>query len=380
MTGASANRALRIEVLEPYDAVSHRLHWEGLRTHSRHSISISTLPPRLWKFRMRTASFHFASLFSARAAAGESPPDLWVCSEYLSAAEFIPLLPVGWRDVPVVVDFHENQLTYPLQEGESRDLHFAWSHLHSGLVSARSVFHTAYHLDEFLIALPALLRPVPDVDLRALPEQLAARSVVLPLGTEIEPTSPVTSPVDLPVVLWSHRWEYDKGPDAFVEAVETCLARGERFRVRLLGQRFRSVPASLGRLRAMLGDDLLDDGYLPDRAAYLALVREADIFVSTAHHEFFGLSALEAIRAGLLPVLPDDLSYPELLPPRARVFPYLYRRADGCAPALARALAMVRGGEEGGVRESLVAESERFTWREVAPRYDALFSSVVAGE
>ena len=127
---------LRIEVLEPYDAVSHRLHWEGLQRFSAHDWRISSLPPRLWKFRMRTASIHFADQIGARDRAGESPPDLWVASEYLSVAEFLPLLPPRWRSVPVVVDFHENQLTYPLQPGEQRDHHFAFNHEHPPLMKS----------------------------------------------------------------------------------------------------------------------------------------------------------------------------------------------------------------------------------------------------
>jgi glycosyltransferase involved in cell wall biosynthesis len=40
---------------------------------------------------------------------------------------------------------------------------------------------------------------------------------------------------------------------------------------------------------------------------------EADVIVSTAIHEFFGISVVEAIAAGVYPVLPRRLSYPELL-------------------------------------------------------------------
>ena len=372
---------LRITVLEPYDAISHRLHWEGLAAHSRHTITVHSLPARLWKFRMRTASFHFAELLSRAAAAGESPPDLLVCSEYLSVAEMIPLLPRAWRGIPVVVDFHENQLTYPLRPGESRDLHFAFSHLHAGIVSERAIFHSTYHRDEFLAALPGLIRPVPDVDLRSLPRRFAERSTVLPLASDAPAVAPRLEGTPRPTILWAHRFEYDKGPEAFVGAVERLRSAGESFRVRVLGQRFREEPLAFRRLAALLGDDLSDDGFLPDRGAYLAAVASADIALSTADHEFFGVSTLEALRSGLVPVLPDDLAYPELLPESARRPPFLYSRgddtADAAARALAQALAIVRSGEEKEVRSEIARETDRFRWEEIAPRYDALFAEVV---
>ena len=53
------------------------------------------------------------------------------------------LLPPGPREVPMVTYFHENQLTYPLQGDERRDVHFALSHLHSILASAKPPGHSA---------------------------------------------------------------------------------------------------------------------------------------------------------------------------------------------------------------------------------------------
>jgi len=53
-------------------------------------------------------------------------------------------------------------------------------------------------------------------------------------------------------------------------------------------------------------------GYQRDRTDYEAALCEADVFVSTAEHEFFGLSAVEAALAGAYPLLPERLAYPEI--------------------------------------------------------------------
>ena len=57
-------------------------------------------------------------------------------------------------------------------------------------------------------------------------------------------------------------------------------------------------------------------GYVERRSEYLRLIAEADVVVSTARQEFFGLSVVEAMAAGCYPLLPRRLSYPELLPPQ----------------------------------------------------------------
>ena len=374
---STTGRSLRIAVWEPYAALSHRLFWEGLRDHSRHRIVVEMLPARHWKLRMRTASFHFAQCAQREEAENRPPPDLIVASEYLSIAEVIGLLPQSWRDIPMVVDFHENQLTYPLLEGESRDLHFAFSHLHAGLTARRVIFHSHYHRQEFLQALPEILRPVTDVDTRELPRLFAERSVVLPLGTEVQRGQP-SRPTDIPTVVWAHRWEYDKGPDRFVEAVEECRSRRVPLRVRLLGQRFREVPTALERLRDTLGDDLIEGGFVADRGEYLADLAEGDLAMSTARHEFFGLSTLESLRLGLLPVLPADLAYPELLPRSARQFPFLYRERSSGADALEEGIELVRGGKAHPLREEIVSFTQKFHWSEVIQQYDELFDQVFA--
>ena len=55
-------------------------------------------------------------------------------------------------------------------------------------------------------------------------------------------------------------------------------------------------------------------GYLDDRASYLACLHQSDVVVSTALHEFQGLSILEAMACGCVPLAPNRLVYPELLP------------------------------------------------------------------
>jgi glycosyltransferase involved in cell wall biosynthesis len=51
---------------------------------------------------------------------------------------------------------------------------------------------------------------------------------------------------------------------------------------------------------------------VPSYQQYIELLSKGDIVISTSLHEFYGISIIEAVRAGCIPILPDRLSYPEL--------------------------------------------------------------------
>ena len=61
----------------------------------------------------------------------------------------------------------------------------------------------------------------------------------------------------------------------------------------------------------------------PDNALDDQSDRNEDDHDHTAEHEFYGISVIEAVRAGCHPVLPARLSYPELFPAE-----YLYEDGE----------------------------------------------------
>lgn len=361
---------LQILAIEPYLALSHRLFLEGLQQHSIHDWTIAALPARKWKWRMRTSALHFLEVVES------ADWDLLFVSDFLNLQELQALLSERARRIPVVLYFHENQLTYLLQEQEKRDYHFGLTHFYSMLGAQRSLFNSDYHRREFLEELPRLLKRIPDVDTGPFLERVIERCGVMPLGTDVPRRDRRFDPVAVPTILWSHRWEYDKDPRSFVDALYALDRQGLEFRVRVLGEQFRVAPPEFAELQQRLPERLDQVGFIADRDEYLDAVASADIFVSTARHEFFGLAALEAIRCGLLPVLPDDLAYPELTRVGAAPSPFLYRREDGLAGALADAIEMVQAGQGRRERSELLHVSDRYEWSQLAPRYDALCEEI----
>ena len=125
------------------------------------------------------------------------------------------------------------------------------------------------------------------------------------------PTSQGT-PTDSLHLVWAARWEHDKGPDLLLAALRELKRRDVDFRLSVLGQSFRNVPTAFREIKTEFAEQLLHFGF-QDRNEYQLIMQQADIFVSTARHEFFGIAAAEAIAAGLFPLLPNGLAYPELV-------------------------------------------------------------------
>ncbi len=93
--------------------------------------------------------------------------------------------------------------------------------------------------------------------------------------------------------------------------------------------------------------------------------------LSTAIHEFFGVSIVEAIYCGCLPVLPNRLSYPELLPPEAHE-QCLYEGFDGLLERLRAALVNPTA------LPALRAHVARFDWAHMGPQYDAAIEELAS--
>ncbi len=301
---------MRILALEPYYGGSHKAFLDGWSALSQHDWTVLTLPPYKWKWRMRHAAVTFAQ--EVREHLSETPPwDLLFCSDMLNLAEFRGLVRRNLGSIPSVVYFHENQLTYPVRVESERDYQFAMTNLTSALAADAAWFNSAFHRDEFLDALDAFLRRMPDHQPAGATERIRAKASIHPPGVAPMPARQGRKPGPLRV-LWAARWEHDKNPEDLFQALGILRRRGVAFRISVVGEQFRETPEVFAQARPDFADCIDRWGYQESRADYEAALSEADVFVSTARHEFFGLCAVEAALAGAVPLLPTRLAYPEV--------------------------------------------------------------------
>ncbi len=251
----------------------------------------------------------------------DEQPDLLLATSMVDLATLKGLHP-RLAPVPAFYYFHENQYAYPPGKNQLRSLEPRMVQLYGGLSADRLLFNSAFNRDSYLQGVEALLKKMPDAVPPGVAGRLADKCAVYPVA--IEPVPPAVDR-DPRLVLWNHRWEHDKAPGLFAETMIALAAEGVPFRLALLGKRPRRVPAPLARLRQALPERIVADGMLP-REDYLAVLGRAGIAVSTARHEFQGLSMLEAASAGARPLVPDDLCYPDQYASR-----YRYPAGDGVA-------------------------------------------------
>ena len=314
----------RILLLSAYRADSHAAWADWLTTtFDRFDWQVLELPGRHFRWRIRGNPLSWLD------ALREVRADALVATSMVDLATLRGLQP-RLTGLPTLYYFHENQFAYPVGEHQVRSVEPQMVQLYGALAADRIAFNSPFNRDSFLDGTEQLLRRMPDRVPKGVRARIAAHSHVLPVP--VDPVAPAPADRrDPALVVWNHRWEYDKAPEPFAEAVLEVAAHGHDFRLALLGPRPRQAPEPLRRLREQLGERIIADGCLP-RGEYLDVLARAGIVVSTALHEFQGLAMLEAASAGARPLVPDALCYPDQ-------YPEAYRYPAGDTAALARRLA-----------------------------------------
>jgi glycosyltransferase involved in cell wall biosynthesis len=370
---------MRICLIETFHSGSHAAWAEEYARCSRHRIELLTLSGRHWKWRMHGGAVTLARQFLAAGC----EPDLLLASDMLDLTTFLALTRARTSRLPTALYCHENQLSYPWSPDDAdparqRDAHYAFINYASALAADAVLFNSGYHRDAFLTELPAFLKGFPDQNELESPALIAEKSAVLPLGLDLQrldryrPDVP-RDPGRPPLLLWNHRWEYDKNPEEFFNALFQLQAEGLVFEVAILGEAYRKVPPVFGEARRRLGARIVQFGYVESFADYAAWLWRADILPVTSSHDFFGISVVQALYCGCTPLLPRRLAYPEHLPPALRE-QFLYDDEAGLLKGLRHHL-QVPTPAPGELRTQVA----HYDWGVLVEHYDALLERLAAG-
>ncbi len=307
---------MRILLLSAYDAASHRIWREGLVRHlDEHEWTVLTLPPRFFAWRSRGNPLSWA--FGERDAL-EAGYDLLLATSMTNLAALKGIVP-SLAATPVIAYFHENQFAYPEQHERKEYQNYKFTNLYTALAADRVLFNSLYNMDTFLGGATGLLSVMPDHVPKGIVKAVQDRSEVLPVPLEETLFTGGSRPSGGPLVfVWNHRWEHDKAPGRFFQALYKLRDKNIPFKVNIVGQRFRDCPPEFDEARERLRDNILTWGFVEDNGEYRALLASSDLVISTALHDFQGLAVLEGVAAGCLPVVPDRLAYSEFFPEEFR--------------------------------------------------------------
>jgi glycosyltransferase involved in cell wall biosynthesis len=363
----------RVLFVEAFYGGSHRAFADGLRTHSSHEITLLTLPPGEWRARMRRGAHELA-------AALDGVPgsfDFVVATDMVDLAAFIALTRRRLGGLPVMLYMHENQFTYPRLRGTKLNSWFGQINYLSACAADNVAFNSEFHQTDFLDALRTLERQPNNWLASGAITTIERKSRVLPVGVELDwldalgprPEAPAGQP---PLIVWNHRWEFDKAPDVFARAMRTLASDGISFRLALAGEPGPNPSPDLAALSGTLGERVVHRGMLADREAYGRLLLRGDIVVSTARHEFFGIGMVEAMYAGCVPLAPAKYNYPALVPAA------LHRRClyTKEAELLERLQSLLAARPD---PEPIRASAARFAWPRVIVEWDEALESLASG-
>jgi tRNA G18 (ribose-2'-O)-methylase SpoU/glycosyltransferase involved in cell wall biosynthesis len=370
-----------------------------------HSVHLEIISGDRWKFRMLIAAAELESKIAI-------DDDIVVVDGMLDASLLVALIKSNRpSNAPkIFVYLHENQLTTPFPS-QDRDVknqthwHYGMAHLRSLMVADGFIFNSQTHKEAFAGALPTIINEQSPRDtvqwyLNRAHELLDTKCTVLNNGLELDElvslvnskkrtrTQDISVDRKIPCILWNARLEEDKNPGAFLDMLHQVKRRQKEqrivaFRLIILGADSSKEKRWENRIRKEFAKELVHFGWCTNRKEYAQWLHKSDIIVSTANHETFGISIVESVFCGSLPLLPNRLSYPELFPPKQFQNMHLYTttRGEG-VDKLLKLMQLVAGDPVEHAKAQQLAKTavSRYRWDIMSDIYDQFFVDVGAGE
>ncbi len=334
----------------------------GLSAHSSHNVDIITMPGENWRWRMLGAALHLADNIPRL-----EKYDGIIVTDLFNLADFKAL--VGSQCPPVLAYFHENQMTYPQPPGDKGAFQLGIINITTALVADMVVFNSKMHKDAFLNAVPEFLKRGSDYKPKGITNKIREKTEVLypgiaaPFDRDID----VEKQTDPPLIIWNHRWGFDKNCEMFFSSLEEIDNTGLDFNLALMGENFGKIPEEFKTAKKKFKDRILQFGYVPLREEYEKWLKRGAIVISTAIQENFGISVIEAMLMGCVPLLPDRLSYPEVLPEEFHEH-FLYKNRQDLIEKLFLIISDYKQYEE--IQSRLAKKMRFFLWENVISGYD----------
>ncbi len=367
---------MKILLIEPFFTGSHESWAKGYQQYSEHEIQILSLPGRFWKWRMYGGAVELAAQCNALK---DFQPDLLLTTDMLDVTTFIALTNKAYNRLPVALYFHENQITYPWSSTDpditlQRNNQYGFINYTSALAADQVFFNSTYHLHSFIDALPSFLKQFPDYKgIENIP-LIKDKSQVLPLGIDLSRFNDYQQPSDnaIPILLWNHRWEYDKNPDLFFKTLMQLKAEGISFQLVVVGDSYQKIPAVFKEAKKQLQEEIIQYGKVSSFQEYAEWLWKADILPVTNQQDFFGQSVVEAMYCNCHPILPQRLAYPMHIPPTHHA-DYFYHTEEAFYQMLKNAISNFKTKRNPSV-QSFVSH---YDWRILATQYDAVLAELI---
>ena len=200
----------------------------------------------------------------------------------------------------------------------------------------------------------------------------ASKMLVIENGVNIEKYRNQAAPLPTPTLIYFGRWSENKGLLETLAWFQDLLAQQAGWRLIIAG---REYDLTASTLRGVIGQRGLSAHVTlapnPSDAALAQLITQASYFICQSRHEGFGIAPIEAMSAGLIPVLSDIPPFRNLVD-QSKIGLLL---AQGDALQVTRLLEMHAQptATHTARRAAAMAFVERYDWKYVADKYVALY-------
>ena len=306
---------MKIALVDSFFSGSHKKWGLDLQKFCKYPIHIFSMYGIHWKWRMHGGAITLAKQINDT----KIKFDIFLVTDMVDIYVFKALISKKNKSTPIIMYFHENQIMYPKSKldtdiKDKRDNHYGFINFTSALAADKVIFNSKFHFVEFLNNLKTFLNQFPDYSIQNEAKKIKDKSMVIPLGVDFTNIKYQNKSNKIKNLLWNHRWEYDKNPNQFFKILFKLDNEGINFKINIIGQKYRGYPKIFDEAKNRLKNKINKWGFANSLYEYNRILSLSDILPVTSYHDFFGLSTVEAISNGVIPLLPNRLAYPEHVP------------------------------------------------------------------
>lgn len=300
---------MKILLLSSYNTPSHSYWAKSLiNTFPEYKWTYLKLPARKFSWRIRGNPL---SWMANESSVLLNNYDTIVATSMVDLSTIIGLFP-NLGKAKKIYYFHENQFEYPLSSKKNHsNVESMMVNLYGALAADIAVFNSEYNMKSFFSGAEKLLKKINDHSPVSILDNIRYKVELLPVPIALKNKS---STKKIPrSIIWNHRWEYDKNPEDYYNALRILKGKNIDFKLIMMGIQFKNSPMAFENIKNDFKENILCWGE-QSKSDYFKWLSKGEFTISTAIHEFQGLAVMEAVQMGAIPIVPNRLSYPQWFP------------------------------------------------------------------
>ncbi|TXH74083.1 glycosyltransferase family 4 protein [Thiobacillus sp.] len=203
------------------------------------------------------------------------------------------------------------------------------------------------------------------------------KKIVIENGVNVEKYADRSARELTPTLIYFGRWSENKGLLETIEFFRQLVARQPAWKLIIAGREYDHTQAALAdRIRQHGLVDSVRLAANPSDQELASLIGQSSYFICLSHHEGFGIAPIEAMSAGLTPVLSDIPPFRNLI---QQVGQGLLLDTHQLENGVNSLLTLHEQGEHDYLnrREFVRTSVERYSWKYVADQYVDIYRSLV---